>query len=397
MADCWQPQASLPGSHWFPQGNQQCLNSAFRDLVHAFPRPRHSARVMKPRSAGSSPSSVSKRRTTMPHSSTMRRPTQPQQNQSYQTPFDAALLASAVQERRSRPISWHPASAASTGYSNPQYYSAATTADNLAAMAMPSQPINGLPSYGNENMMYPTEDLSLSMEPFPSFPELQGTDPMQQASFLQMNSGSQVDPVAWDAGTSNFPMSQPMSDGWAFDMMSMNNSMPSADVAGSSYESVPSSGGFSGPSTPDFLPIQQPDDDANALSQLAAKKPEDELVGMGLYNNPDAFMESSLQGLSGKGLKLEETFTPSADEENKNSEDDDEDDEDEDEDEADETPADKQEQPKTESFKQPSKPSMLNKSFFFEDDDLESHAVTGTQPLINLASQPCMNYGYGWI
>lgn len=168
-----------------------------------------------------------------------------------------------------------------------------------------------------------------------------------------------------------------MPDNWTFDMMSMNTSMPSADAVPSSYESVPSSGGLSGPSTPDFLPIQNFDQ-----SNPTSEEPEVELVGMGLHNNPGT-VETSFQGISGKGLKLEESFTPSSDNEE------DKDDENQNKDSS------VLDQPSS-SFKQPAKPTMdlLEKSFLL-DDDLEPHGLPDTQ-LFDM-DQSCMNYGYGWI
>ncbi|PYH82586.1 hypothetical protein BO82DRAFT_353550 [Aspergillus uvarum CBS 121591] len=390
MANCWQPQASFVDPAW-ASNNQPCMRSStFRDMIHAFPRPKQTGRVTKPRSAGNSPASAGRRRTTtMPHSSTM--------YPGYQAPFNPAALASAFsRSSRNRPMSWHPVMDPSTFPTDP-YFANSTTLDSLAAVGMCPQPLPTAPAVLEGNDM-----LSSYANGLPFFAGVQNQLPLHQSAFVQ------EDPVSWETSNSTMPaMTEPMSDCWSFDMASMHNSMPSAYVADSTYdESVPSSGCLTGPATPQFLPIQRPDDNLTAKSN-----PEDELVGMGLYSNPDALSETSLLGLSGKGLKLEETFTPSANnaEDKDNDDDDDEDDDDDapqeqdEQDEQDEAAfsscaAPNATQPQPHVGQQPVKPAanMMHKSFFFEDD-FEPHAIVGSQPLINMASQPCVNYGYGWI
>ncbi|EAW13138.1 uncharacterized protein ACLA_015830 [Aspergillus clavatus NRRL 1] len=403
MADCWQPQASVVVPHWTFQENQPCFcTSTFRDLMSAFPRPKHTSRVTKPRSAGNSPSAAAKRRTTMSHHPSMY--SQPPQQQGYQPPMDVAAMASAMRRaRKPRPMSWHPASLGMATYPTAQYIPAATTADNLAATGLCAAPDTIPVTFGGDGMLppYSIPDTAMSDTMLSYFSGVGDAATAMQASYLQQQQQPMDDSqVAWDAGTSQFStMITPMSDGWSFDMMSMNNSMPSADVAGSSYESAPSS---TGPSTPDFLPIQQFDNDANFQSEPLEK--EDELVGMGLYSHPEMSLNSSLNGLGGKGLKLEETFTPSADEGIENKDADAEDDDDEQEsnedplknDSSDRYPAQPDPQP---YHQQPVKStqSMLNRSFFFDDDDKLDHNGGITQQFFNLENQPCLNYAYGWI
>ncbi|RJE24709.1 hypothetical protein PHISCL_02974 [Aspergillus sclerotialis] len=324
----------------------------------------------------------------MPHGSTMYRPVS---NHGLQ--YDPALLASAIRERRSRPISWHPAS--HMGYSTPYYQ--ASVSQNATPMEMPLQPLNANPYGDDANMfLYPMQALQLSNDSFAPFPAFQDPTPMQQQPFLQTDPS--LDP-SWDVAASNIPtMTQPMPETCPFDMMSMNNSIPSADVAPSCYESVPSSGVLTGPSTPEFLPIQKFDDEPAPLDPaINTQESGDELVGMGLYNSP-GMLETSRQGVSGKGLKLEETFTPSPDNEGDKSAGADDDDDDDDDDNAVDglEPSLKDD---IEPIKQPMKPpgNLLHKSFFFDDDEFESHAVTDTQPFIGFGDQSCMSYGYGWI
>jgi hypothetical protein len=153
------------------------------------------------------------------------------------------------------------------------------------------------------------------------------------------------------------------------------------------------------PVTPDFLPIQQFNDDLDSQSMSILEKAdaEDELVGMGLYNNPDTFTEGSLYGLSGKGLKLEETFTPSSENEADDNEAED-----------DYRESNKDSVSQTQQHPNPQNDtsnqinnlagSMMQKSFFFEDgDDTQQRAMAETRPPFNLGTTTCMNYGYGWI
>ncbi|GIJ86219.1 hypothetical protein Asppvi_005101 [Aspergillus pseudoviridinutans] len=390
MADCWQPQASVAGPYWISPGDQPCFRtSTFRDLMYAFPRPKHTSRVMKPRSAGNSPSSAGKRRATTSHTSPMYRHL-PQQ--SYQAQIQAALAASAIRRtRQPRPMSWHPASLRSTGYSTSQYLPATTMSGNLATTGLCASSSNTLPvTYGGDDILpaYPASDAAM----FSSLSGMEDPTIMQQ-QYLPQTNGSQVEPITWDSGASILSaIAPPMSEGWSFDMMSLNSSIPGADVAGSTYESAPSSG----PPTP-FLPIQQFDE-----PDAVEEKPEDELVGMGLYSNPDASLNASLTGLSGKGLKLEETFTPSPDDETENQDADGEDDDLQEtaEKQASNSVDARQPQLGPQTYAQSVKPAenMLNKSFFFEDDGrLDQDGGLVPQQFFSLENQPCMNYAYGWI
>lgn len=298
----------------------------------------------------------------MPHSSsTYRQP--PSQDQA---PMNAALLASAMKERRSRPMSWHPASRQPEYLAQSQYYQPNT----MNSYAQPQKMVDG--AVGGQMLPPMTAEVP-TMQQNPGFSET-GYYPCQQ-TFLQPNDAP-LDEGLWN-GPSGLPFVPPMND-WAFDTMSMNQSAPS------NYGSVSSPGRLTEPATPDFLPIQQFGDDADPqMSSLEDPDPEDELVGMGLYNKPDTFSDGSLYGMNGKGLKLEETFTPSP----QSNETEDSDSEEEDED---EHPQPQQ----SHSHAQPKPVDNMQKSFFFDDDE---PAVPQTRSSFNIAVPPCMNYGYGWI
>lgn len=260
-------------------------------------------------------------------------------------------------------------------------------------MALPPS-LNGPPLYSdNSNMMPPfqysglpsSEDTFLAPAP---------------ASFLSVDNSSPVEQsTAWDGGLSDLStIPPPLADGWPFDMMLLNDNIPSMDDTSSS--------------TPDLLPFQAPEYNSESQSEpdltLESTDAEDELVGMGLYNQPES-IQSLGQGMLGKGLKLEETFTPSTDQDKQLEDDNDDEDEDEDGNGNDDNNHDytiKQEPQVSEPIKQPAKPpmSMLSQPFLLDNDDgsFDQHAMADSQLLFNLnalgnLNQPCVGYGYGWI
>lgn len=258
--------------------------------------------------------------------------------------------------------------------------------------------------YGGENIMsYPmTADPPFSPDYFPVYPTMQEDLPLPQHTPALMT-GSQVDPMGWDVAamhTDMSTMSHPASDNWNLDMLSMGTNIPPPETTCPSYVSVPSPGELSGPSTPDFLPIQQFDPFQPIAEPKKTAKGEEELVGMGLYSQPNGTLARAPQSKSGEGLKLEETFTPS------------------DEDKDGETDPEVEiighrelpQQPTTyhdsastirqshfTSKQQPKQTlNILQRSFFFDHDDVDQQPMTAAQPFAGF-NQPCMNYGYGWI
>ncbi|KAJ5160108.1 uncharacterized protein N7482_007112 [Penicillium canariense] len=372
------------------------------DWARAFPRLRHT-RVMKPRSAGNSPSSAGRRRTTVAQSVTHGMP-----SHYHQSSLEAALFASAV--RNARPISWHPSSARSRGLSNPTRWPDYAS-ENFAMGVMPDQSSNGMPDYGSDSMMsYPVSaDPTFSPGYFPAYSDMQESLPLQQQTPSLPMASSQFEPMAWDTSTTTtdfLGMHQTVSDAWSLDVPSMATNIPPAETTCPSYASVPSPGELSGPSTPDFLPIQQFDDEP-ASTQKKDCKPEEELVGMGLYSQPNNAIGQVQLGTLGKGLKLEETFSPS-DDESDDADADAEDDEVVDVDVEAPEPSQPQFSPhgqlpmaQQSTFQIPKQPSkqalnLLHKSFFFDHDDFDQQAMPVAQPFANL-NQACMSYGYGWI
>jgi hypothetical protein len=181
----------------------------------------------------------------------------------------------------------------------------------------------------------------------------------------------------------------------------MGTNIPPPETTCPSYVSVPSPGEMSGPSTPDFLPIQQFEDNFQPPVELKkTAKAEEELVGMGLYSQPNGTLAKAPQSKAGEGLKLEETFTPSDEDKDGEAETDVESDE--------QQPSPQQPNRYNEPMqmaqsnfisKQQQQPkqalNMLQRSFFFDHDE-DQQAMTAAQPFASL-NQPCMSYGYGWI
>lgn len=267
--------------------------------------------------------------------------------------------------------------------------------------------MNAFPVYANDNMVPygMTNGPAYSPGYLPMYSDpMQEAIPMPQPTPALSMPGSQVEQTAWDFTTTNNDFSniaQTTSDGWSLDMLSMAN-IPPAETTCPSYASVPSPGELSGPSTPDFLPVQQFEDVSTSTQSKKGAKAEEELVGMGLYNQPERTLAQTQAGSVGKGLKLEETFSPSDDEKEDSGED--VEDLQQDQQTIPEQPAtmiQQHQQPQQQMpvHKQQSKSglNLLHKSFFFDHDDLDQQPMPVAQPFANL-SQPCMSYGYGgWL
>ena len=140
------------------------------------------------------------------------------------------------------------------------------------------------------------------------------------------------------------------------------------------------------PPTPDFLPIQHPLENWSITKptpiQQLPKKQSKELVGMGLYDNPDKEPHSMNELMSGnafvydvysahespgKGLKLEETWQPP--EEDKKSEDEEDEDDGYSVDEGEEDLPISSIREKAQSKTHTDYGDLSNQSFFFDNDD----------------------------
>lgn len=193
-----------------------------------------------------------------------------------------------------------------------------------------------------------------------------------------------------------------MPTGWSFDVTSIKDTamvLP-ASAPGPSDTFVPSSGELAESSSSDFHPAHPVETGSPSRSTSNRHAFEDELVGIGIYSDQPIPEEQACLGVSGKGLKLEETFTPSSnDTENQGALD-----------ERYEGCGENEELKQNEretinaiysrrsanaSVNMPHKPS----SFIVVGDDSTGiqQLMNGDQQLLNLEDQNSKSYGPGWI
>lgn len=334
----------------------------------------------------------------MPHAAALQQ--RPLRKSGFSPVDDAALLATALSHHHSRPMSWHPASTLSAaGYPAPSSCVMTPGTEGLLTTSMSAQASNTRRLH--QQSCYSAPEIHLS-DRWTALP-----------NGLPVINGSQAEPASWDAGMSDLTSTfQNVSESWSLDTQSMNNSIPSTTAAGSVYEGIPSSDDYFGPATPNFLPIQQPGDWSGSKPGPLCQPLEvaDELVGLGLYSDPEDVVPYTAHERTGQGLKLEETFVPTSD---MADDDQDADSEDEDEDGTRHEPNNDRNHHDINSRKSEGGgtasayqnhipraedlPNMSQKSFFFEDDEPAGFRVPTNQQL-SLHDQPGMGYyGYGWI
>lgn len=403
MANYWEQPASTIGSEWVLQGQHYKPATVPNDMVYGFPRARP-CRVTKPRSADNSPRSVGRRRTTVAHGPVRHHPVV---NNGYHSSLDSALLLSAIQ-RKSRPVSWHPSS---PQYAKPMTYPYCenTIASNAPAESFSTASFHGLAT----PVSYPTAGEPISNEYLAPLDECYVASPVSQDLSFQTD-GSQVDMVTCAASMPAVPtMPQYLPQDWTFDTMSLGCAAPISHITGP-FDSVPSDG-FTAPPTPEMFPQQFPDE-ARSQSEPPSQPegPNDELIGMGLYDEPDSLsLESTLLGgfdgsqeTTGKGLKLEETFTPSSDNESDGEEGEkEEDDAEAQEEEEEEPPAQETNAKPAESVidagVQEIQPNtavkMSNKSFLTDGVGYIGAAMARCPPPMEFSGASSSDLGYGWI
>ncbi|KAJ5117652.1 hypothetical protein N7448_011284, partial [Penicillium atrosanguineum] len=122
--------------------------------------------------------------------------------------------------------------------------------------------------------------------------------------------------MVWDIGATNMVMLNVAQTSTSYsrspDMRDTANISP-AGATCFSYTGDLSPGEPSGPTIPDILPVQG--FDATPPQKQTKYTDKEELAGMGLYSEPNALQLQSQHGNLGQGLKLEETFILSDDEE----------------------------------------------------------------------------------
>lgn len=409
MADCWQGQSSIGGPGWMHQGFQPYKQQTVADQIAWALSRIQSSRILKPRSAGNSPHATGRRRTTVAHGPMQQY--RQRHSQVYRTPIDDALFSSAYQQ--CRPMSWHPTSQQAMVYNNMSRATYPAPANDISQMPQPVVPsTNGLENLSS----YPITGDSIPDTDFSTFQLYGASSGNPQCAFSQLNNSSSVDPVSWNMDPSGFSCPpQESTQGWALDGMPLADGVPTSYIGDFGQESVQSSDDFTGPPTPNFLPIQHFPVDSDPCPDLTSKPASsgDELVGVGLYDEPDTSLVSDhsmlrglneFQGPKGKGLKLEETFTPSDDEEDGEEAEGggDEETKESEGNEAGSHRTDSQHsQQEREMFDQSvnAATNMLGKSFLFDEpeDMMMVTSLPDCPQMMGVSEIPCSNLGYGWI
>ncbi|KAI9874926.1 MAG: hypothetical protein M1830_009126, partial [Pleopsidium flavum] len=291
---------------------------------------REVARVMKTNSAGCSPRSVGRRKTTISQSAARHRST-------LDDHYDNMLSLDGQQpntqsrpQQYKRPISWHPSSL-TPGNTVDQ-----SRASETEGIQFPIQDSRGNQTLGINGLWTPS-----------LFANLHATNPTAsmappEANYMpyKLAESSEYDSypslpgsTAYPYGPLSVPDPAPYSASEVYEGIA-NLQYSSSIYPYQNWSGLPGAAAIdiSAPPTPDFLPIQHPPlalaEPEYDRSTRLPKQPSRELVGMGLYDDPE---DSSTLGLvgrplqslprpqalaytrhlsAGKGLKLEETWQP---------------------------------------------------------------------------------------
>jgi len=264
-----------------------------------------------------------------------------------QYPVDMALLAASLQQR-SRPLSWHPSSRY-TRYSNTTGANQPASVSNMSTQSQMEslESLSAASMYGlvTPFSYYAPGDSSVNGYLSSAVDQSYGVSTLPQTLQHAETDLTQMDPVFWLEDVANLPyIPQQETQYWPEEASAVTQLLPTNQVSCSSQDSLPSSEDISVPATPDILTVgehtNEPDDTTEVQKPLSQNE---ELVGVGLYDQPDGLVSfgSTLLGSIrdyqepiGKGLTLEETFSPAPENEENGEEDGDgEDGEDEDEEE----------------------------------------------------------------
>ena len=289
---------------------------------------RNAARVMKTNSAESSPRNIGRRRTVMSQAPVRHRSTLDDHYDNMLSFGGQQPIAQSRPQQPTRPKSWHPSSLAKVHrYGQTEAVPSNQFGDSKTTQAAADD--GCVPGSINSMMYLPTTT--------DSTPSLRGPHLPHQMTMSNMGHG-----YAYATGTEIYPYGLPgMSDPSGDSVFEMHpgfyNTQDSSPVPFyHNWSGGPANVAFdvTTPSTPDFLPIQHPpavNSNQQGGSQLT-KRSSKELVGMGLYDDPDSSTSFSTVGeplqyflrsqfetyptyqAPGKGLKLEETWQPPSEE-----------------------------------------------------------------------------------
>jgi hypothetical protein len=361
-----------PSSEWrgsLPQQNNE--PQPIRSQPSAFPTNissyfRRPAKVVKTGSRGSSPKNLSRRRTTASHTTTRNRGAIKGSISNYATPGTHGNVAAVS----TRPISWHPNSfdptflndwAPSNQFPDSAYpihflTNPFSTTEVNGLITPLTQPSSAESCY-NETFTPLDNTRTQSLDNAYVFPE----QPGYNTFWLSQQNASQqyfANPPQMYQGTN-----------------SMNRQTPFT------YPSAPDAYTGTAPPTPDFPATSNYPSFEEPKHQSGPESEDEVLVGMGLYDPPSSPKITGMygsqitlphRGSTGKGLKLEETFEPSP--EDDGSDDDDECSNHE------ETEAEEQNGACVPAPTEPpsANPILTGQSFFFDNDPEEEQLVPET-------------------
>ncbi|CRG84401.1 hypothetical protein PISL3812_01693 [Talaromyces islandicus] len=321
MQTPWQPSLDMDWTM------QQYPAYQFLALANETPsrvyKRRASSRVTKPSSAGNSPHSLPRRRTMNGNGYSWAAKPEPAHPVTVMNSMNNMNMNNMNNNaRKSRPTSWHPSSrhaaaaaaAAFNPYAQQNCHPSWLNPDAVSMGTLNQQDLLG--SALSTPITCPVSGDLISNDSFAVLDNYYGASTMAQPQ-PQTQAYTPVEPADMTySGWSSMAFldqlwTHPCSGGY----------LPAADqVADFCQESVSSSDPSTAPATPDGTALSHPvykNDDQSILPEAAAARGDD-LVALGLYDEPQVLsLGSSLLGGSldsiphaGKGLKLEETFSP---------------------------------------------------------------------------------------
>ncbi|MCJ1284051.1 hypothetical protein MMC26_003382 [Xylographa opegraphella] len=331
----------------FDVSNRMARAQLARQISSSSSFRERASRVMKPSSVGNSPQNPQRRRTVTAQTTSRRR--SDIYNQATPTPRPGAEPQAGHQSwsmSNVRPVSWHPSSMGinrSSGRATSARTSSYEPHTRSSMIGYQTVAMNGLPTPMTQpdlNANFPVDPyFSLDGSCIPYQQQITQQSQQSQQSQLPMTIPQGYDPAGLSLDTS-YPSYVPSDSSYhlEFPTVPLSNDYPTCSLM--SYatqtwaESLSAFPAYTAPPTPDFLPIQNPSDmwqgAPTAVQPRLTKPRSKELVGMGLYDTPDrnsfspdsatdshggSFIADPHHESLGKGLKLEETWEPPAEEE----------------------------------------------------------------------------------
>ena len=335
----------------FDVSNRMARAQLARQISSSSSFRERASRVLKPNSVGNSPQNPQRRRTVTAQTTARRR--SDMYNQSNPTPRPGAEPQPGHPSwsmSNVRPVSWHPSSMGvnrSSVWATSARTSSYEPQTRNSMVGYQTVAMNGLPT----PMTQPDLNANFPVDPFFSLDgsciPYQQQIPQQPQQPMPLPQGYDPTGLSLDTSYQPYVPSSDPSYHLEFPTVPLSGAYPTCSPM--SYatqtwaESLSAFPTYTAPPTPDFLPIQNPSDMwQGAVASRLTKPRSKELVGMGLYDSPDRHsfsLDSAPDSHGGgdgsccaadpqhealgKGLKLEETWQPPAEEEEEEEEEDD--------------------------------------------------------------------------